>query len=61
MEGREIMKEYYLILISAFVAGCCVERIFDDPVALVVVIAATVAAACGAVMICMEGDVDGRR
>ena len=54
------MKEY-VVLISAFVVGCCIEKMFDDPVALVVVIAATGAAACGAVMICMEGDVDGRR
>ena len=53
------MKEY-VVLISAFVVGCCIEKMFDDPVALAVVIAATFMAACGTIMILMEGNVDGR-
>lgn len=60
MEGREVMSEY-MVLISAFVVGCCIEKMFDDPVALAVVIVATFVAACGAVMICVEGNVIGRR
>lgn len=51
----------YMVLISAFVVGCCIEKMFDDPVALAVVIVATFVAACGAVMICVEGNVIGRR